>query len=348
MPVSFGSWGFKSPLAHAVSYIYSPPRRRRRGVWLLAVLSVAVVVVVLVTSLRSERRVLAAYIDIAQTSASASASAAEEFSDLTTLLAVVDRQEFITTMAGIRGAAGAAAALLDAAEVPADALDAHARLTLAHSSWLQGLELVEGSALAAADDPLDPVPAELLERAAVELAVGDRAYETAVEELLSIEKESEVDVEVPSYPTVVFSPSEGADGLITSARTSTGLAQRKDLAVSAVGFEPRRLGETDDGAGIIPFTDRLIVNVTVTNQGNEPAVAVPVQVVLSSDRTGTSDAESETIDRFEPGEATSVEFVFLVIPAVNYELVINAGPVDGEIDTDNNLVIVPFIVNEQG
>jgi hypothetical protein len=331
-----------------VSYIYSPPRRRRRGVWLLAVLSAAVVVVVLVTSLRSERRVLAAYIDIAQTSAAGSAAAAEEFADLTAILAVVDRQEFITTMAGIRGAAGAAAALLDGAEVPTDALDAHARLTLAHSSWVRGLELVEGSTLAAADDPADPVPAELLDRASVELAVGDRAYETAIEELLSLEEDSDVDVEIPSYPTVVFAPSGGAAGLIASARTSTGLGQRRDLAVSAVGFEPRMLGETDDGAGIIPFTDRLIVNVTITNQGNEPAVAVPVQVVLSSDRTGTSDAESVTVERFEPGEATSVEFVFPVIPAVNYELVINAGPVDGEVDTENNLVIVPFTVNEEG
>ncbi|MGI9648065.1 MAG: hypothetical protein ACR2OI_06065 [Acidimicrobiia bacterium] len=346
--MSFGSWGFKSPLAHAVSYIYSPPRRRRRGVWLLAILSVVVVVVVLVTSLRSERRVLAGYIDAAQSSAAASAGAAEEFAALTDMLLLVERQEFITTMAGIRGAAGAASALLDGTEVPGDALDAHARLTLAHTSWVRGLELVEGSTLAAADDPADPVPAELLERAAVELAVGDRAYETAVEHLLSLEEESDVDVEVPSYPMVVFTPAGGAAGLITSARTSTGLAQRRDLAISAVGFEPRRLGETEDGAGVIPFTDRLIVNVTVTNQGNEPAVSVPVQVVLSSDRTGTSDAETVTIDRFEPAESTSVEFVFLVVPSVNYELVINAGPVEGEVDIDNNLLVAPFIVNEEG
>jgi hypothetical protein len=331
-----------------VSYIYSPPRRRRRGVWLLAILSVAVVGVVLVTSLRSERRVLAAYIDTAQSSAAASAGAAEEFAALMEVLLVVDRQEFITTMEGIRGAAQAASALLDGTEVPRDALDAHARLTLAHTSWVQGLELVEGSSLAAADDPTDPVPADLLERAVLELAVGDRAYETAVEQLLSLEKESDVDVEVPSYPTIEFMPNGGAAGLIATARASTGLAQRRDLAISAVGFEPRRLGETDDGAGVIPFTDRLIVNVTVTNQGNEPAVSVPVQVVLSSDRTGTSDAETVTLERLEPSESTSVEFVFLVVPAVNYELVINAGPVEGEIDIENNLLVVPFIVNEQG
>ena len=122
VPVSFGSWGFKSPLAHAVSYIYSPPRRRRRGVWLLAVLSVAVLIVVLVTSLRSERRVLAGYIDTVQESAAAAASSATEFVDLTDRLGEVDRQEFITTMARIRTTTGEAGTLLESADVPTDAL----------------------------------------------------------------------------------------------------------------------------------------------------------------------------------------------------------------------------------
>ena len=63
---------------------------------------------------------------------------------------------------------------------------------------------------------------------------------------------------------------------------------------------------------------------------------------------GNSDDETVTVERFEPAESTSVEFVFLVVPAVNYELVINAGPMEREIDTENNLVIVPFSVNQEG
>ena len=141
MPVSFGSWGFKSPLAHAVSYMYSPPRRRRRGVWLLAVLSMAVLVVVLVTSFRSDRRVLAGYIDKVQESAASASSSAAEFADLTDRLAAVDRQEFITTMARIRSTAATAESLLEGVDVPGDAMAAHARLQLAHSSWSLGLDL---------------------------------------------------------------------------------------------------------------------------------------------------------------------------------------------------------------
>ncbi|NNC92553.1 MAG: hypothetical protein HKN80_08680 [Acidimicrobiia bacterium] len=344
--MSFGSWGFKSPLAHAVSYIYSPPRRRRRGVWLLAALSVAVVVFVLVTSFRSDRRVLAAYIDTAQQSAQGAAASSEEYLELVARLGEVPRQEFVTTMARIRLTSGEAGTLLDAVDVPGDAVAAHARLQLAHRSWLLGLELIEGAALAAAEDPSDEIPAELIERAIIELAVGDRAYEAGVEQLLSLEPGTDVDI--PTYPVVVFSLDGGAESLIADARTSTGLKLLRDLAVTDYTLDPRALGDTNAGVGIIPFTDRLIVNVTVTNQGNEAAAEIPVQVVLSSDRTGTARSDSVSIQRLQPAESTSVEFVFDVRPVVNYEMVVNVGLTTGETEIDNNLVIFPFVVNEEG
>jgi hypothetical protein len=301
---------------------------------------------VLVTSFRSDRRLLAAYIDTAQQSAQAAAASSEEYLDLAARLGEVSRQEFVTTMARIRLTSGEAGTLLAVAEVPGDAVDAHARLQLAHGSWLVGLELVEGAALAAAEDPRDEIPAELIERAIVELAVGDRAYEAGVEELLGLEQNT--DVEIPTYPEVVFSSAGGAEGLIAAARTSTGLTLLRDLAVTDYTLGPRALGETDAGVGVIPFTDRLIVNVTVTNQGNEAAAEIPVQVVLSSDRTGTARNDSVSIQRLQPAESTSVEFVFDVSPVVNYEMVVNVGLTTGETDIENNLLIVPFVVNEEG
>ena len=187
---------------------------------------------------------------------------------------------------------------------------------------------------------------EVLEQALVELAVGDRAYEVAVEELGLLEDDA--DVEVPGYPVAAFTPVPDEVDLLEAVRASSGLGQRRDLGVTAVGFEPRALGETNTGAGIIPFTDRLIVNVTVTNLGNEAASAVPVQVVLSSDRTGTADSDSVTIERLAPSESTSLEFVFAVVPVANYELVIDVGGMTGETDLDDNLAILPFVVNEEG
>ena len=136
--------------------------------------------------------------------------------------------------------------------------------------------------------------------------------------------------------------------MLVAARTSTGLVLRSDLAVSTVSFEPRALDETESGVGILPFTDRLIVNLTATNQGNQPATSLDLRAALLSDRTGTGSTETVTIDRLEAGESTSLEFVFAVVPLVNYELVINLDPVPGEIEIDNNVLIVPFTVNEEG
>jgi heme exporter protein D len=329
-----------------VSYIYSPPRRRRRGVWLLAVLSVVVIVVVLVASLRSERRLLAAYLDTSRQWAAVAAASAEDFADLTDRLPEVTREEFTTTMAAIRSASGASGPLLDEADVPADALDAHARLTLAHSSWLAGLELMEGAVLAAVDDPEDEDSVAVIGHAVVELAVGDRSYEGAVEQLAALE--AEADIEVAPYPIVSFAPAAAGDEIAAAVRASADLGQRHDLAVTAAGFEPRPLGETPAGAGIIPFTDRLIVNATISNLGNEAVGSVDVQVVLTSDRTGTGGSRSETIERLGPGEATSLEFVFQVLPIANYDLVIDVAGTSGETNLDNNLVILPFVVNEEG
>ncbi len=92
----------------------------------------------------------------------------------------------------------------------------------------------------------------------------------------------------------------------------------------------------------------MIVNATISNFGNEAAASIPVQVVLNSDRSGTGGSKSETIPRLEPGEATSLEFVFQVVPIANYDLVVDVAGISGETSLDNNLVIVPFVVNEQG
>ncbi|MBT8203485.1 MAG: hypothetical protein KJO87_09300, partial [Acidimicrobiia bacterium] len=160
--------------------------------------------------------------------------------------------------------------------------------------------------------------------------------------------ESEADVDVPTYPEIVFRPDGGSDALLAAVRASDALSQERDLAVTTVAFEPRVLSETEAGVGVVPYTDRLIVNITISNIGNEAAAAIPVRVVLSSDRTGTSAAESATIERLEPAESTSLEFVFAVVPVANYELLIDVGGTDGETSLDDNLLVLPFVVNEEG
>ncbi len=346
MPVGFGSWGFKSPLAHAVAFSYSHPRRRRRGVVLLALLSVVVVVVVLVTSFRSDRRVLADYIDTAHQAAVESSATAVDFANLIGRTPTVDRQEFITTLAGLRATMSGANAAIEGVEAPTRAADAQARLVLASRSWLRGLDLIEGGLLDAADRPGDDVPAMVIERGIVELAVGDRSYEDAVTELTLLQ--SSLDVDFSSYPVVAFTPASGILGLIAEAQASVGLPLRRDAAITSVGFNPRRLGTTDLGEAILPLTSELVVTVTVLNQGNEALAEVIVAVTLTGDRAGAGAQDTRTIDRLVPGESSTFEVTFEVVPVVQYVLRVAVPIVSGDVDVENNTHTERFIVNEEG
>ncbi len=345
MPVSFGSWGFKSPLAHAVAFSYSQPRRRRRGVWLLALLSVVVVVVVLVTSFRSDRRVLANYLDAAHQAASSASSTAVDLEALLARLSTVDRQEFITTLAGLRTTMSDVNAIIEAAEVPAQGSDAQARLRLAGQSWLRGLDLIEGGLLDAADRPDDEPPAVVIERGVIQLAVGDFSYEEAVRELTALQTGS--DVEFAAYPEAAFAPTGGVVALIDEARSASGLPLRRDAAITSVGFEPRPLGSTELGEAILPLTNQLVLTVTVINQGNERLTDVMVEVQLTGDRAGTGGRETRSLEALVPGESSTFDVTFDVLPVVQYDLRVSLPIATGEVETENNIITERFIVNEE-
>jgi hypothetical protein len=329
-----------------VTVNYTRRRPSRRLTWLLAIVTVVVIGFVLATTLRSERRILAQYLDTAQRSAALAASAATEFDGLVAGLENSDRGTFTSSMRGIRERAAEAFGLLDVAEVPGSAVAAHARLSAATSSWIEGLDVFQGGVLDAADRPADPVPAGLLRTSIIDLAVGDAAYEAAVIELMAVE--AEADVEFTDYPTVAFvAPDVGWESVATSARSADDLALRIDVAVTALGLEPRILRHEDDGTGVLPFTERLIVGATVINQGNEPLTDIGVEVLLLASRFGAAASEANSIERLEAGESTSLEYVFTVSTSVDYELVVQASGATGERNLANNRVVQPFYVNDE-
>ena len=325
---------------------YYQPRRRRRGVGLLALLSVVVVVVVLVSSFRSDRRVLATYLDTAHQAVGESAAVAVEFEGLMARLSGVDRQEFITTLAGLRTTMSDANAVIEGVEAPTKAADAQARLLLASRSWLRGLDLIEGGLLEAADRPADDTPAMVIQRGFVQLAVGDQSYEQSVTELTSLQSSS--DVEFSSYPEVAFTPSVGIVALIEEARAATGLPLRRDAAITSVGFDPRPLGTTDLGEAILPLTNQLALTVTVINQGNERLTDITVEVALLGDRANARAEDTKTFDFLVPGESGTFEVLFDVLPVIQYDLRVTIPVTSGEIEVENNIYRERFIVNEEG
>ena len=154
MPVSLGSWGFKSPLAHHVYATY-PRRRRRRGA-LLALVLVSIVAVVLIAagSLRSDTRALVAYLEEARAVALEHADQSSDFKDqVFTNLQTLDRDRLMTLMTKMTETAGSASVRLESIEVPPAGAGAAAALSLAASSWETGLAGFEGALLEVVDNP---------------------------------------------------------------------------------------------------------------------------------------------------------------------------------------------------
>ncbi len=230
--------------------------------------------------------------------------------------------------------------------MPAEAADAQAGLGLASQSWLRGLDLIEAGLLDAADRPDDDTPAMVIERGVIELGVGDRSYEVAVTELTLLQSGSDVDFS--AYPQVAFTPVAGILGLIAEAGDAVGLPQRRDAAISSVGFDPRPLGTTDLGEAILPLTNQLVLTVTILNQGNEALSELAVAVTLTGVRAGAGSEQITTFDRLVPGESSTFEVAFEVLPVIQYHLRVTVPIVSGEVEVENNIFTERFVVNEEG
>ncbi len=351
MPVSLGSWGFKSPLAHQVYSTY-PRRRRRRGA-LLALVLVSIVAVVLIAagSLRSDTRATVAYLEAARSVALEHADLSVEFQEQVILeLQSLDRDRLMTLMTQIVETARNASALLETVEVPAAAAGTDAALTLALTSWEAGLSGFEGALLAVVDNPGSVVAIGDLADVLVELEVGDRAYIRFAEAADALR--GEADVEIGEYPdveylTVSLSSLTYADRLAGIADRSPGLALARDLAIATVRSEPEETGGVTDGVPVLPNTDTLLVQVVVVNQGNRDEQDVTVSLLLQDSEATVLEERSEDLVLLEAGGSVTVEFADLPVAAGEKLLAtIAVTPVEGEVDTDNNRREFPFFVNE--
>ncbi len=154
-------------------------------------------------------------------------------------------------------------------------------------------------------------------------------------------------MDFPRYPVAAFAPSGGVVALIEEARTATGLPLRRDAAITAVGFDPRPLGSTELGEAIIPLTNQLVLTVTIINQGNERLTDIDVDVQLLGDRAGTSAREAMSFEFLVPGESSTFEVTFDVVPVVQYELRVTVPGVSGEAELENNVFTERFVVNQE-
>ncbi|MGZ5383710.1 MAG: hypothetical protein ACXWH0_06985 [Acidimicrobiia bacterium] len=313
--------------------------------------SIVAVVVVAAGSLRSDTRVLVAYLEEARSSALEHGDQSSDFKEQVIAgLQALDRDRLTTLINQMVEAAAGVTTRLSEIEVPPAAARADAALTLATTSWEVGLMGFEGALLAVVDDPENAVAIGGLADVLVDLEVGDRAYARFVEEADQLR--SETDVEIGEFPdvgylSVALSSLTYAERLAGVASRSEGLALRRDLAIATVRLDPEETGGVTDGAPIIPNTDTLLIQVVVVNQGNRDEQDVTVSLLMQDAAGAALEDRSEELAMLEAGGSVTVEFADLAVTAgARLTATISVSFVDGESDTDNNLREVPFFVNE--
>ncbi len=345
-----GPWGFKSPLAHYV-YPHFNRRRRRRAFVALLVVSILAAILIAAGSLRSETRLLVAYFDQARIAAAEHAELAADFrQQIIEGIGDLDRNRLMTLMAQMVETSDRMAAEVEGTEVPAAAARPAASLTLALASWKDGLGAFEEQLLAVVDDPGSLVAIGDLASVLVDLEVGDRAYERFVAEVEAVRDEA--DVEIGRFPAVGYlsaalAPLTYAERLSDRAAGAEGLALRRDLAIAAVRLEPEETGGEAGGVPILPFTETVLVQVVVANDGNRDETDLTVSLVLEGGAGNLLLERSEEIVDLAAGLSSTVEFADIpVAPGETHTVIISVSAVVAEADTENNLRQRPFFVNE--
>ncbi len=329
------------------------PRRRRTGLWILVGVAVVVGLSLVAGNLRTENRELVTYFDEARIAAEDASQQADAYRTLMLVqLAELDRAEFDVLMLGLESS------LIDDRErlaqflVPDTAIAAADMFDLAMTSWESGLAGVRRAVLSIADDPIGTAPVDSLSGALLELQIGDLLYARFL--LRATELTVGLDVRVGDFAEVGFVASEPVlrNGVVIAeaVRQSAILGTRRDLAILQPVFEPTETGgKTDDGVDLFPATETFGFAAVISNNGNQIEKGIVVEArFLDADGAAIASEASEPVD-LEPGARTTVSFAEVAVsPGLGYELRLSIATVEEEIDTENNTMIIPLVIQAPG
>ncbi len=323
--------------------LLGPPPRRRRRRWplLLAVGSIAIAVGVLVTNVRTESRVLSAYLNTASTSAATADRVSGELNDLASRLGSIERPALQGSFDNMEELLAGVTSDLSTVEVPGGATLEHARLLLATESWADGLDRLRQGLIGIADG--EEGSAEGVAEAVLLLRIGDRSYRSFTDRLPQLAET--LDTEPPALPDVrLAGPLVSVDAMIARVGVAPDLTLRRDLAVASVRLEPRPLVQNEQGVAIIPLTETLDLQVAVQNVGNSPERDIELKLRISG---AASREESVTIPELAPGASTTQSFQIAVTPGAQYSIEASVATVVDEVDAGNNVFFDRFLINEE-
>lgn len=327
-----------------MSYQQVRRRRRRRILVSLVVLIVVAAVIYGVTRLQSERQQRREYLDQALQFAEAEADLAARLADMVLRLEQVGRPVMVSTLDDLQQGTAEVARDLEALEAPPGDMGPEERyLAIAATRWRDGISRVRLGLIGLSEAAMDEEALDLLQLGLIDLRVGDTAF-AAFLEGLDPEELTSLGVE---FPPLAFVPAGGenlfdADRLAERLILSPGLTVLEDLAVADLRLDPGPVG-IQVGLPVIPVSESLDADVTVTNRGTVRAVAVTVTLELIT-QDATKDTFEQEISVLEPGAAVALSFTGLpAAPGKLYEIVVSL--VAGDDDPSNDRISFTFLRN---
>jgi hypothetical protein len=289
--------------------------------------------VVAVALARSDRQVSREYLDAAFDVSTGEEDLAASFADLVGRLQEMERPILTDALELMEAEAGVLANELARAVPPGDGdlFRANSFLTIAVTSWRDGMTGFRQAIITLSNDPLDETGRSQLEAALNGLRVGDAAYR---EFQSTVRVAAEAGTLVSPFPVVAFVPESAVDDLTVDeiARKmlqAPGLGVIINLGIADIKLEPSPTGERN-GIPVVPVSDSLNAEAIISNRGTVPVDTITVYLTLVSNE-GDRFEDSRGIERLEPGEKTTVSFLDLPVQGGrHYEVVFSLGGQDDD------------------
>ena len=329
---------------------FQPERRQRRRRWPMIVLTLLLVVVAIafLVSRETEQRGTVEFFAAADEASLIHAEAATKLgSTLAQLGPALSRQEVTRRLEEATISAAEADALLDI-DAPPSVGNLYGHLTVASHSWAQGSSEVERVVLGMMDGDIVQGGEQQLEAALDLLRVGDTAYALFLEGVDGFDG----DVVVPSFERIAYIDTETFDPLAFDAQSlalrigaAYNLAPQHDLSVSG-STDPTPVGDRE-GVPLVPFSDSLVLNIIVSNAGNEDESAIPVEVSVLDVDTGSVTTDRATIDQLAAGASTTVTFAELPFAPGGLFQVTASATIPNDMNPENDMWTLTFIWNDE-
>jgi hypothetical protein len=321
-------------------------RRRRTVVVVLVVFLVILGTAYAVTRAQSDRQLRREYLDLALEVAGGQEDAAFRFSDVIIRLDELARPAVTETLSEVEESVLDLSRRIESAEPPPGRLGrAHVQFAVAAQQWKDGVIGARAGIETLSETPLDPDGLAVLEAGLIDLRVGDAAYAG----FLAIVLEEEGEGAGRDFPVVAFIPEESellfeATDIARRIFLTPDLGVIRNLAVADIKLDPAPIGD-DEGIPVVPLSETLDAEVTVSNRGTVEETAIAVQLnVISGD--GSQVTFDQSIDGIAPGALSSLLFEDLPVePGGLYEIV--ATLLVDDDDAGDDVATLVFIRNAE-